>query len=29
MYDAIIVLGGSFIDESTLPEWVEKVKRRY
>lgn len=24
MYDAIIVLGGSFIDESTLPEWVEK-----
>ena len=23
-YNAIIVLGGSFIDENTLPEWVEK-----
>lgn len=23
-YDAIIVLGGSFIDKKSLPEWVEK-----
>jgi len=23
-YDAIVVLGGSYIDENTLPEWVEK-----
>jgi vancomycin permeability regulator SanA len=23
MYDAIIVLGGSYIDANTLPEWVE------
>lgn len=23
-YDAIIVLGGSFIDKNTLPEWAEK-----
>ena len=23
-YDAIVVLGGSFIDENTLCEWVEK-----
>jgi hypothetical protein len=23
-YDAILILGGSFIDEKTLPEWVEK-----
>lgn len=22
MYDAIVVLGGSVIDENTLPEWV-------
>lgn len=24
MYDAVIVLGGSFIDQNTLPEWVCK-----
>ena len=23
MYDAIFILGGSYVDENTLPEWVQ------